>query len=173
MLFSMTPALVFVAVAVQNDLSMENPFNSTADRLVGIGGGMDVWQEHPWFGAGLRWFSAGPLAPAFQPPNALVETLSSVGVIGLIGFIVMLFGGVLVTRTMDRRFGTLALAIVLTRIVQSQFDQFWVSSLVSIPFVLLGVCVGAQALVLASEKDPSQGGDRMLIAGFTGGRHRR
>lgn len=157
MLFSMAPAVVFVATAVQNDLSGENPFNSTADRLVGIDAGMAVWRMDPMFGAGLRWFTAGPLAPGFQPPNAIVETLSSVGVVGLISFVVLVLGAVVVTWRMDRQFGTLALAIVVTRIVQSQFDQFWVSSLVSVPFVLLGICVGAQAF---AERTGGSIGDR-------------
>jgi len=143
MLLTMAPAAMFVASRVQDDLSGDDPFNSTAFRAAGIEGGFDVWREHLWFGAGLRWWTAGP-EPGFQPPNAVAEVLSSVGVVGLAGFAILMLGTIVVAWRMDPRYGTLAVAVLASRLVASQFDQFWVSIIVSLPFLLVGVCLGAE-----------------------------
>ncbi|SKC37568.1 O-antigen ligase family protein [Krasilnikoviella flava] len=161
MLLTMAPAAIFVASRVQDDLSGDDPFNSTAFRVAGIAGGFDVWRENPWFGAGLRWWSSGPVA-GFQPPNAVAEVLSSVGVVGLAGFAVLMLGTLVVAWRMDRRFGTLAVALLASRLVASQFDQFWVSIIVSLPFLLVGVCLGAEGL-------DRQSGTRDVRHGQVGG----
>ena len=46
---------------------------------------------------------------------------------------------------MNPRFGTLAFSVLLMRFIQGQFDLFWVSVQVSVPFLIVGVCVGADA----------------------------
>jgi len=143
MLLTMAPAALFVAARVQDDLSGDDPFNSTAFRAAGIEGGFDVWRENLWFGAGLRWWTAGP-EPGFQPPNAVAEVLSSVGIVGLAGFAILMLGTVAVAWRMDPRYGTLAVALLTSRLVASQFDQFWVSIIVSLPFLLVGVCLGVE-----------------------------
>jgi hypothetical protein len=153
MLLTMVPAAVFVAGRVQDDLSGTDPFNSTAFRAAGIEGGFAVWREHPWFGAGLRWWTVGP-EPGFQPPNAVAEVLSSVGVVGLAGFAVLMLGTLGVAWRMDRRYGTLAVALLASRLVASQFDQFWVAIIVSLPFVLVGVCLGAEGFDKAPGAPP-------------------
>lgn len=146
LLLGTTPFILFVASSVQSDLSGEDQFNSTALRLPGLEGGMDVWHESPLVGGGLRWWLAGPRAgTSFQPPSVFIEVLSSVGLIGLIGFLILMAGATVVAWRLPVAYGTLALAVTLARFTQSQFDQFWVSALVSIPFVILGICVGAAA----------------------------
>ena len=52
---------------------------------------------------------------------------------------------------LDPRYGTLAVAILFNRFVQGQFDIFWVSVAVSLPFLVAGVCLGAQAFHEAEE----------------------
>ena len=39
-------------------------------------------------------------------------------------------------------YGTLAFTVMLGRFVQSQFDLFWVTAQVSIPFLVAGLCLG-------------------------------
>lgn len=146
LLLCTTPFILFVASSVQSDLSGEDQFNSTALRLPGLEGGLDVWHDNPLFGGGLRWWLAGPRAyTSFQPPSVFIEVLSSVGLVGLLGFLVLMVGSAVVAWRLPVAYGTLALAVTLARFTQSQFDQFWVSALVSIPFLILGVCVGAAA----------------------------
>lgn len=42
---------------------------------------------------------------------------------------------------------------MLLRIVQAQFDLFWVAAQVSVPFFIVGICLGAQAAVRESSRD--------------------
>ena len=65
--------------------------------------------------------------------------------VGLAAFVVMWIGILLVLWHIDPRFGTLAVAVVFCRLVQAQFDLFWVAAQVSIPFVIAGICLGAMA----------------------------
>ncbi|QAY69028.1 O-antigen ligase family protein [Xylanimonas protaetiae] len=145
LLMLIVPVALYVMSSVNADLTDADGFNSTTERAVGLDIGWQAWHDNPLFGAGLRWFVADRGYPGFQPPNAVVETLSSVGVVGLAGFVVMMIGAVVIAWRLPREFGTLAAALTVQRIVQSQFDQFWVGAHVSIPFVVLGVCVGAAA----------------------------
>jgi O-antigen ligase len=144
-LLAAIPAVYFVWLAVQEQLSSDNEFNSANQRLTWYQQALEVWRTSPWFGVGLRWWTAGRTEYVFQPPNAELEVLSSAGAVGLLGFLV-LFGGTLVALwRLNPRFGTLAFTVVLARFVQGQFDLFWTSIVVSVPFVVVGVCVGAEA----------------------------
>ncbi|MFC5044030.1 hypothetical protein [Ornithinimicrobium kibberense] len=67
---------------------------------------------------------------------------ASAGLVGLAGFVVLWVGTLVVLFRMDAAFGTLALALALSRIAVAQFDLFWVSISVSVPFLLIGVCLG-------------------------------
>src|SRR5690606_364323 len=107
MLLTMAPAALFVAARVQDDLSGDDQFPPTAFRAAGIEGGFDVCRENRRIGAGLRWCTAGP-ETGFQPPNAVAEVLSSVGIVGLAGFAILMLGTVAVAWRMDPRYGTLA-----------------------------------------------------------------
>jgi len=139
------PIAVFVAVKVQDQLQSDNTFNSAFQRLTWYQQALTVWNDDQMFGAGLRWWTSGRTPYAFQPPNAELEVLTSVGTVGLIGFLTLMLGGVVVLWRVNPRYGTLAVTALISRIVQSQFDLFWVSIQVSIPFVIVGVCLGAQA----------------------------
>ncbi|GGI05853.1 O-antigen ligase family protein [Isoptericola cucumis] len=144
-LLAVVPAMVAVVSMVREQLESGNEFNSAYTRLTWYQQAVEVWQSSPWVGIGLRWWTAGRSEYEFQPPNAELEVLTSTGVVGLVGFLVMMLGSVVVLWRVDRRFGTLAAALVLSRFVQAQFDLFWVSVQVSVPFVLAGVILGARA----------------------------
>ena len=113
---------------------------------------MVVWSQQPWVGAGLRWWYTDRFPFAFQPPNAEMEVLSSTGVIGLAAFLVLMLGALVVLWKMDPVYGTAAFAVLGSRFVQGQLDLFWVAAQTSIPFVIVGICLGAEALH-ASEPD--------------------
>ncbi len=68
------------------------------------------WRESPVFGHGLRYWYTEPTAP-YQPPQAEMEVLASAGIVGLIGFLVMWVGVLVVLWRVDPRFGTLAVAV--------------------------------------------------------------
>jgi predicted membrane protein len=96
-------------------------------------------------GVGLRWWYTDRFPVAFQPPNAEMDTLTAAGVVGLAAFLALLVGTWVIARRIDPVFGVLAELVLLARFVQSQFDLFWVSMQASLPFIVLGLCLGALA----------------------------
>jgi hypothetical protein len=161
-LLGVAPAAFFVASLVQEQLEEGNEFNSTYQRLTWYEQSLQVWDSSPWFGVGLRWWTAGRTEFLFQPPNAELEVITSAGIVGLTGFVILFVGVLGVLWKVDPRYGTLAFTIVLTRLVQGQFDLFWSAVVVSIPFAIAGLCLGAQA-AQALEQPPDDasrvGGD--------------
>ncbi|WP_284293571.1 hypothetical protein [Luteimicrobium album] len=87
--------------------------------------------------------------------------LSSAGTIGLIGFLLLMIGSMVVLWRISPVYGTLGFAVIASRLVQGQLDLFWVSVQTSIPFVLAGVCVGALA---KHEADPPPAPDAETTA---------
>ena len=88
--------------------------------------------------------------------------VASAGVVGLSASSSMWVGFFVVLWRVDPRFGTLALACCSAAAsCQAQFDLFWVAGQVSIPFVIAGICLGAQALDRRSRR--RQSGDVGLL----------
>ena len=141
-LLLLIPAAWLIVTMVADQVASQNEFNSVFQRLNWFREVFQYWRESPVFGHGLRYWYNETAVP-FQPPQAEMEVLASAGIIGLIGFIVMWVGVLVVLWRVDPRYGTIALAVVLSRIVQGQFDLFWIAAQVSIPFVIAGICLGA------------------------------
>lgn len=144
-LLAIIPALVVVGTLVQDQAESDNQFNSYFQRLTWFEDAFEVWSTQPIVGVGLRYWYTGNY-PAFQPPNAEIEVLTSAGLIGLAGFLALMIGSVVVLWRVTPAYGTLAVLVVLSRFVQGQFDLFWVAAQCSIPFVIAGICLGVQAL---------------------------
>lgn len=141
-LFAVVPALVLVATLVRDQIESGDRFNSVFQRATWLGQTVDFWLASPWIGYGLRFWYTG-LSVDFQPPNAELEVLASAGIVGLAAFLVLMLGSLRVLSTLPRRYGTVAVAVVLSRLVQAQVDLFWVAVQVSIPFVIAGLALGA------------------------------
>jgi O-antigen ligase len=107
------------------------------------------WKHSPIFGHGLRFWYVDPVLP-YQPPQGELEVIAESGIAGLVAFVVMWVGILIVLWRMDPLYGALAVTAVASRLVQGQFDLFWVSSQVSIPFIIAGICIGAKALADAN-----------------------
>lgn len=160
-LLAVLPALYFVGSVIRDQLTSTNQFNSAHQRLAWYQQTLEIWRDNPAFGVGLRWWTAGRTEYAFQPPNAELEVLSSAGAVGLAGFLILMGGALLVLWRLDHTYGTLAFALLLMRLVQGQFDLFWSAVVVSVPFLLIGVCLGAQA----AEQDDARRLSRTGAAG--------
>lgn len=143
-LLLLIPAAWLIVTMVVEQLGSANRHNSVLQRLDWFKEVYAYWLESPVFGHGLRyWYQPG--APPYQPPQAEMEMLASAGVFGLVGFLVMWLGVLVVLWRIDPRYGTLAVTVLLCRFVQGQFDLFWIAAQVSIPFVIAGICLGAMA----------------------------
>lgn len=138
-------AVVVVVTLLRDQIQEDNPFNSAYQRLTWFQQAIAVWSTSPVFGVGLRWWYTGRFPYAFQPPNAELEVLSSAGVVGLAGFVVLMVGSLVVLWRLRPDYGTLGFAVLLTRFTQGQFDLFWVAVSVSIPYLMAGLCLGAAA----------------------------
>jgi O-antigen ligase len=144
------PVTIAVLTLVDDQLSEDNQFNSAYQRLDWYAQTLDIWRESPIFGVGLRWWYTDRFNAFFQPPNAELEVLSSVGVVGLIGFLAMFLLGVIALWRLDPAYGTVGVAVVVVRFVQAQFDLYWVAGQASLLWIIAGICVGALALARAS-----------------------
>lgn len=159
MLLLIVPAIVLVVTMVADQIASQNQYNSVFQRLNWFREVYHLWRESPVFGHGLRYWYNDP-SIAFQPPQAEMEVLATAGIVGLIGFAVMWFGILVVLWHVDPRFGTLAVAVVMSRLAQSQFDLFWTAVQVSVPFVIAGICLGAMAR--EERSGPKAGGPRAI-----------
>ncbi|WP_083707217.1 O-antigen ligase family protein [Intrasporangium flavum] len=143
-LLLLAPAVVFVTNLVQDQINSGNQFNSVFQRLTWFQDSLDVWGTDPWFGVGLRWWYTDRFPVSFQPPNAEIEVLTSAGVVGLLLFVVLAVVALRVAWKLDPVYGSVALGVLVNRLVQAQFDLFWSAVQASVPFVVLGICLGAQ-----------------------------
>jgi len=144
-LLGVVPALLLVATLVRDQLLSGNQFNSVFQRLNWFTDTLEVWAQSPWVGQGLRFWTTGRTAVAFQPPNAELEVLASAGLIGLAAFVLLMVGTLRHLWRLAPAYGTLGFAVVLSRLVQSQLDLFWITIQVSVPFALVGAALGALA----------------------------
>lgn len=143
------PAVAWVVSALTAQLESGDPFNSANQRVDWYLQSLQIWLESPLFGVGLRWWYTGRFDgrfEAFQPPNAELEVLTTVGVFGLIGFLAMFAVAGWHLWKMDPVYGTVGFAIVAMRFTQAQFDLYWVAGQASLLWIIAGICYGVQAL---------------------------
>jgi polysaccharide biosynthesis protein PslJ len=145
-LLAVIPMVAFAYVVASDQLASSNKFNAAHARLTAFSDSLDVWRMSRWFGVGLRWWYRPEFAGSIQPPNAEFEMLTSAGLLGLAGFILTSLIALRLLWAIDPRYGTLAFAVVAARLVQGQLDLFWVASQSSVPWLIAGAALGAQAL---------------------------
>jgi hypothetical protein len=145
LLLALVPAVWYVGRTVYEQLTSDNPFNSTSQRLTWFVESLEVWQTSPIFGVGLRWWYSDRFNAHFQPPNAFLEMLTSAGVVGLLAFILMCAGGLWVVFRLEPRYGNAALAVMIARFCQGQLDLYWVAGQAAIPWLMAGLAFGLKA----------------------------
>jgi hypothetical protein len=173
---AVAPVVTFaVVVALQEVLRFHHHFNSVKVRSIALSAALGVWHLDPWFGQGPRWYYLPQFSSYFQPPNIVVEELTATGIVGLIGLVVMLSGLVWVLLRLPRPIGTVAVAILVARVVESLFDLYWVSAIGMLPFLIAGIALGAadQARASAGAAGANLLGRTATAAGAPGSdRHR-
>ncbi|MBO0884899.1 MAG: O-antigen ligase family protein, partial [Mycobacterium sp.] len=146
LLAAIIPGVVIAAVVVSSELQSTNQFNSVHQRLTWFEQSLQVWHHSPWLGVGLRWWYTSRFSATFQPPNAELEMLTSAGIVGLLVFLTTIVAALWTLLRVDARFGTVAVAVILTRLVQGQMDLYWVAAQSSVPWLIAGTALGVQAL---------------------------
>lgn len=144
-LLAVVPAVIVVLTLVRDQISSGNQHNSFFSRLTWFQEALEIWSTQPLTGVGLRWWYTDRFPGGIQPPNALLEVITASGLLGLIGFLALMIGSLLVLWRIPPEYGMLAVLVVLGRFVQGQLDAFWVAAQTSIPFVVAGICLGMHA----------------------------
>lgn len=147
------PAVWFIANSVSDQLDSGNEFSSAAQRLAWFSESLDIWSRSPLFGVGLRWWYTGNYS-SFQPPNAFFEMLSSAGILGILGFLLLCATGLWIVFLLPPRFGNLALAVMMARFVQGQLDLYWVAGQAALPWMVAGLVIGVMANEQALGREP-------------------
>lgn len=163
--FALVPVGYFILHAVIDQLQSTNKFNSSNQRLAWFGDSMTIWHQSPLFGVGLRWWYTPRFPVAFQPPNAELEMLSSAGLVGTAGFLIMFAVAFWVLGRLNPTYGTIALATVLARFVQGQLDLYWLAGLSSILWIVAGIAYGVERRESDAAHDDSSRPDRADLAG--------
>lgn len=96
-------------------------------------------------GAGPKWFFRAD-APAGEPHNLVLDELSSDGILGFVGFVALLWICLSVARRAPPPLGEMAFYVLVARIVSDLFDLFWVAGPNTLPFLVLGLAVGAASI---------------------------
>ncbi|HEY2642586.1 MAG TPA: O-antigen ligase family protein [Galbitalea sp.] len=136
------PVVIFVIIQVNEQLSSGNPFNSANQRLAWFAESIAIWKTSPIFGVGLRWWYTDRFGVDFQPPNAEFEMLTSAGIVGLVGFLLLFGVAAWLLSKMNPVYGTVAFAVIATRFTQTQFDLYWVAGQASVLWIVAGISYG-------------------------------
>jgi hypothetical protein len=149
------PVVIFILSEVNTQLASGNQFNSANQRLTWFTQAVNIWSTSPVFGVGMRWWYTGRFGDGFQPPNAELEVLTTVGVVGLVGFFAMFLVAAWLLSRLEPVYGTVALAVVATRFTQAQFDLYWVAGQASLLWIVAGISYGVMALDRAKTAQPN------------------
>ncbi|MCW4458870.1 O-antigen ligase [Microbacterium sp. MPKO10] len=169
------PVLIYALSMLASQLESDNRFNSAYQRLTWYGDSIDIWLTSPIFGVGLRWWYTSRFGDGFQPPNAELEVLTSVGIVGLLAFLALFIVAFFALWRLDPVYGTVGAAVVITRLTQSQFDLYWVAGQASLLWIVAGISYGA----LCHHRDSSYALPPEPVVGHVlrpavgGARHRR
>jgi polysaccharide biosynthesis protein PslJ len=167
------PGAAFVVIQLQDQLASGDEFNSAYQRLTWFTQSIEIWQSSPIFGVGLRWWYTTRFAESFQPPNAELEVLTTVGVVGLIGFLLMFGAASWGLSRLDPVYGTIGLAVIATRFVQAQFDLYWVAGQASLLWIVAGICYGVMVRDRETAASPHSGPGAALTSLTPASRHPR
>ncbi len=129
-------------------------FSSVGSRTTNFS---DVWDDvivpNPILGAAPKWFGK-PDRPA-APHNIVLSEWSEDGIIGLLALIGLFWVCLRVANRAPPPLGLLAWYVVFARIIAAGFDIFWVAGPNTLPFLALGLAVGASAHAESTAIEPT------------------
>jgi hypothetical protein len=145
-----------VTLAVTEGQLHRAQVNPTSAKFFGIGAreatykqALSLWSTHRLLGAGLRYFRDPTLATS-EPHDVVIETLAESGVVGLLALSVLLMQAALALRRVPGELATLARYALVVQFIAGSFDIYWVAGRGSFPWVLVGMALGAHAVVTPS-----------------------
>jgi polysaccharide biosynthesis protein PslJ len=139
---ALIPVGIVAYLTIAGQLS-STQINSLSIRSVSFSQSLALWHQYPLFGVGERFWYTGLYGPVTQPPNAEISMLATGGIVGLLGFLVLILGSLRILWRLPAAAGTLAFAVLLARVIGGQFDIFWVSASGSLPWMIAGMGLAA------------------------------
>ena len=120
-----------------------NPqFNSVSTRVDQINAAMHVWHLSPVIGMGLHYNRLPQFSFISDAPNVVVDNLSSTGLVGSVGYVLLMVVTLWALYRLPRKYGALGFALLAGRYVDGLFDIFWVGASLIPTFVLSGMMLG-------------------------------
>lgn len=141
--------IVMATVSLQSENSTlpgtDSKFTSLGSRQVTYQAAIDqVIRPHPIFGAGPKWFFK-PGAPTGEPHNVFIDEAASTGFVGLGALLLFLWALFRVLRGGTTTLERLAWYALAARVLSAMVDIFWVAGPNTLPFLLVGLAIGAGA----------------------------
>ncbi len=141
MLLALVLITVIAYASVSDQISSHSNTNSLAVRVASYTQTLQIWHTSPIFGVGERFWYTGHFPGSFQPPNAEIGMLATGGVIGTVGFLLLIVGSLRMLWRLPNAMGSFALAVMVAHVVEGQFDNFWVTATGSVPWIILGMAL--------------------------------
>jgi len=165
---ALIPAGLVAYVTIAHQLSTTQ-INSLSIRTLSYHQSLALWQHYPVFGVGERFWYTGMYGRVFQPPNVEISMLATGGIVGLVGFLVLIGGSLRLLWRLPAAVGTVAFAVLFARVIDGQFDIFWVSASGSLPWIIAGMGLAAAEIrkrdPLVASRTTMQNGDRIRPTG--------
>lgn len=162
------PLAVLAYFTFKTQFANNPKFNSVAIRVDQLSIAIDVWHKNPWLGQGMRFYNLPAFVGVPVPPNVVIGGLASTGIVGVIALLVFFGTSLGVIARLPRAYGVLALAILAGHYVEGLFDIFWIGAYAAIPFLVVGLCLGAADSDLLDEgqrmRSPPRRRPRLLQA---------
>jgi O-antigen ligase len=115
-------------------------FNSLNSRLDVYGSVLEIWERHPLFGAGLRFWNSPDYAGVGEPHNLVVSALGESGVVGLLALLVLLVGAWRLTTAAPRMQRGIARFAIAAKAMESLLGIYWVAGTLTFSWLLVGMC---------------------------------
>jgi hypothetical protein len=138
--------LIVVSVATLQEEKQNNPkFNSIDSRQSAFDVAIDeVWLNHPFTGAGLRYYQANDVAGNITAGvhNLVLNQLAEAGIVGMIGLTILLGNTfILLVRRRDP-LGEAAFLVFVGQFLFGLTDVYWVAGSFSLSMMIVGLAVG-------------------------------
>jgi hypothetical protein len=155
-------AVVGLALATfvdqQTNPVSDNRFNSANSRTLTYQAAIEVWDDEPWFGSGIKFWNDPDFAGRTEfgePHNVFVSGLAETGLVGTAALCWLVGGVVVMLWRMRSPIARAAVLMVVARLVDVQFGIFWVAVTGSIVWIFVGMAIGeASHLAEARDQEP-------------------
>lgn len=132
--------VIFAIQSVRLDTTGVNntEFNTIRSREAGYRLALHRYHDHPFFGAGIRWFKVAG-RETVEPHSALFLTLSETGLWGVLALVVLFGGALWLVRKVPGPLAAAAFSLLVFRLVEGQFAIFWIAGVMTLPWIFVGM----------------------------------